>query len=281
MKLYVLIILFITINPANLVVFSYNRPLQLYSFLESAEKNISGTDKCFILYRSDKAYANAYKEIESNFPSTIFIKQQNKNDFKPLLVNILNNIGPYVIFAVDDIIVRKRIDLNSDKQLLEKTKAYGFYYRLGKNITFCYPLNMQTAPPNLNLIKDNAFSFKISDGKGDWGYPNSVDMVLVRSKDVKNLFSKLNYKNPNNLEGKWSEYANYNQLGLCYEESAIVNFPLNIVGEYKNNRNAQSYSAELLLQKFNDDLKIDIEDAAAVVPCSPHMVYEPKFIPRD
>lgn len=279
-KLAACTLTFLTVQPADLIAFSYNRPLQLYALLESVENHISGAEQTTVLYRSDSKYEAAYKQVEQRFNNIKFVKQQNKNDFKALLLNILNRSSSFVVFAVDDIVVRRNIDLANDAKVLTETGAYGFYYRLGRNITHCYALYAKTPPPTLNQIQNNIYSFKLSEGKGDWNYPNSVDMTLVRKSDIMHLFEKLNYRTPSSLEGEWAGYADYSRNGLCYNESAMVNFPLNIVGEYKGNRNAKSYTIEQLLEKFNSGLKLDIVDASSFVPVSPHMEHNLKFIPR-
>ncbi len=60
----------ISCAPINLVVYSYNRPLLLYSFLESFVKNVSGCSRVSVIYRaSSKAYDKAYDEVKLDFPS--------------------------------------------------------------------------------------------------------------------------------------------------------------------------------------------------------------------
>ena len=44
-------------NNVDIIIFSYDRPLQLYAFLESIDQYCVGVGKCFVLYRaSDKDY---------------------------------------------------------------------------------------------------------------------------------------------------------------------------------------------------------------------------------
>lgn len=271
----------LNLSAATEIVFSFNRPIQLYAFLESSEKNVTGIDKTYVLYRTDGPYADAYKQVEERFKDVVFVKQQNKNDFKSLLMNILNTVGEFVIFGTDDIVVRDQINLTLGEHLLQKTGAYGFYYRLGKNITKCYPLGgIKTPPPAMKQVANNVYQFSLSAGSGDWNYPNTVDMMLVRTKDIKSLFATLNFRAPNSLEGEWAGHANYNAIGLCPEVSAAVNFPINIVQTEWPNPTSKSHSPEMMLQKFKDGFKIDIVDASAFLPESPHTPYHPKFITR-
>ncbi len=55
-------------DKADLLIFSYNRPLQLYSLLESTEKYISNLNCIHVLYRaSDEKYASYYDDVKKKF----------------------------------------------------------------------------------------------------------------------------------------------------------------------------------------------------------------------
>mgnify|MGYP006298258053 CR=1 FL=1 len=136
----------------DLIIFSYNRPLQLYALLESVEKNVVGLSHSFVIYRADEPYKDAYNQVKKKFASVEFLAQgsQPKTDFKPLTLRALEaSSSNYVVFAVDDIVVKASIDLNECVRLLEQSRAYGFYLRLGLNLTQCYPYNnrAQALPP--------------------------------------------------------------------------------------------------------------------------------------
>ncbi len=57
---------------ADLLIFSYNRPLQLYALLESIEKHMTGTDQLFVLYRADPSFQAAYEKLKNRFPKVIW-----------------------------------------------------------------------------------------------------------------------------------------------------------------------------------------------------------------
>ena len=282
MKFLILIFCVVVFNifTADLIIFSYNRPLQLYSYLESIENNVTGLEKIIVIFRTDQEYEAAYKQVKLKFTNIIYQKQVYSQDFKPLLNQAINNAGKYIIFGVDDIIVRDKINLESCQKMLESTKAYGFYFRLGKNINYCYNLNCPAIQPKLNLINENTYLFSFSEGSGDWAYPNSLDMVLLRTSSVKGIFLNLNYSSPNQLESAWSSMSNKKQNGLCPKISAIVNLPLNIVSDFKN-KHLNSYRSKDFLKKFNEGYKLDIADISNQIPNSPHMNYIPKFIRKE
>ena len=86
--------------------------------------------------------------------------------------------SPYIIFAVDDMIVKNPVDLEECAELLEKTGAYGYYLRLGSHVDYSYMGRApQKIPPSWE-IKKGIFAWQFKQGEHDWKYPCSVDMSL-------------------------------------------------------------------------------------------------------
>jgi hypothetical protein len=129
----------------DIIIFSYNRPMQLYALLESIEWYVTWIGEIIVIYRADNAdYGCAYEKVYERFTDVIPYAQGTKpeQDFKALTQHaFFSSPSDYMMFAVDDIIVKDVIDLSECVQLLEETEAFGFYLRLGKNTTFCYPTN--------------------------------------------------------------------------------------------------------------------------------------------
>jgi len=274
-------------NKVDLVIFSYDRPLQLYALLESTERFVSGLDTIHVIYRiSAPEYEAAYDQVRQAFP-TVFMNRQGNNphsDFKSLTLEaVFISPNNYVIFAVDDIIVTGPIDLAVCTAALETHNAYGFYFRLGRNTTRCYTLNVHQGVPPLEDIEPNIQAWWFNDGHADWSYPNTLDFVMYRKCDIEHNFMSLNYENPNTLELHWSYTAKNGPVcerrGLCYEHSKIVNIPLNRVG-WVNSKNMNFASASQFLKMFNDGLKIDINPLFEINNTAAHMEYCPTFIPR-
>jgi len=273
---------------ADLVAFSYNRPIQLYALLESIECYVTGLNQVHVIYRStDQDYETAYQEVKKSFPSVIFHKQgiHPRKDFKPLTLKAtFESPSKYILFAVDDIIVKDFIDIKKSIKLLEKTKAYGFYFRLGQNLNWCYTLNKPQANPKFIHIQNDVYAWHIKSGQHDWGYPNTVDMTLYRKKDVELDLRAMNYYAPNPLEGQWSGRAykirRENKMGLCYNTTKIVNLPLNRVQDVYKNRHMGTLDTKELLDIFNQGEKIDIASLFKIQNKSAHMDYEPTFIKR-
>ncbi len=292
MKKFILFLCFIVnvidAQKADLVVFSYNRPMQLYTLLESVHKYMTGIEEMHVIYRaSNERFAEAYEEVADSYSDIYFVRQDNRNpkeNFKPLTLQAtFNSPSDYIIFAVDDIIVKDYVDLSECIDLLEQTNAYGFYLRLGLNLTECYMLRTRQPLPQLAKVNDDVYAWRLGQGRHDWGYPNTVDMTLYRKKDIAYDLNSLNYTAPNVLEGCWAGRAGVirGRYGLCFGLSKIVNIPLNRVqNDYANNRFMHSYSPQELLELFERGLKNDIESLFKIKNKGAHAEYNLTFVER-
>ena len=272
---------------ADLIIFSYDRALQLYALLESVEKYVTGLDQVSLIYRcSNDLHYLAYQEVLKRFSTLNIraIKQSNepRKDFKPLLLQELHfGSSKYLLMAVDDIIITDNIDLNKCIKILEKDKnIFGFYLRLGENITHA-DANKKTPKPV--FIKNNdTIIWSMKKAKGDWGYSNSVDFVLYRKQDIISQFIELEFSSPNTLEARWHSKFRKNRLnlGIAFQESKLINIPANLVQEDWHNHIVDSYTAERLLDIFNQGLKIDIDQFKKIKPWYLHMDLYYKFVER-
>ena len=279
----------LTSNPhaPDLIIFSFDRPLQLYCLLESLETYTSNLGNIVVLGRaSDRSFKEAYDQVYERFTYVHFMWQGNepKKDFKPLLMHCLNAApNSYIIFATDDIVVTEHINFSCCTQALEQYHAYGFYVRLGLNITEHYQQNnAQLVLPTFTNIDDNVLQFVFNEGSGPWAYPHSVDMVIFRKKDVQNAFATLQFSSPNTLESRWQRIADRTVKGLCFTHSKIINLPMNLVQQdYGNNKYENSFSPPELLQLWNKGFKINITDLLHINNHACHIPYIPTFIARN
>lgn len=267
----------------DMIVFSFDRPLQLYAALESIDRYVTGYRSLKVIYRaSDDRFSEAYRSLKTTFPKVQFIQQsQNpRKDFKPLLTRTLSeSSSEYIIFGVDDMIIKDYVDLNLCRQMLEKTGAYGFYLRFGRHIHQCYMMQKPQAVPMSVSLSQGIYAWDLRKGECDWRCVNSMDMTLYRKKDIQTLFSEMKYKNPNSLEVNWSQHPPECPIGLYFEQSKMVNIPLNLV-HLSDCPHMNYMTTEELLVKFNQGFKIDIEPFYQIENPSPHCDYIPEFIPR-
>lgn len=272
------------LEKADLLVFSYDRPIQLYAFLESLQRYLTNVSFISVIYRaSDERYVEAYQEVQKAFPSAHWMCQSEHphKDFKPLVLDaIKHSPSPYLIFAVDDIVIKDFVDLSQCIQMLEKTKAYGFYLRLGLHVNYCYMADApQKIPPYLPL-ESGILAWNFSLAERDWAFANTLDMALYRKGDLLPLLEKISYKHPDRLEQSWASHRKgAHSIGLCFESSKIVNLPLNIVNP-SDCRHSGSMTTEELLVKWKEGMKIDIDPLFQVQNLSPHIDYTPTFVRR-
>lgn len=272
---------------ADLIIYSFDRPLQLYALLESVEKYVTGLGTIQVIYRaSDDAFAQAYQHVQADFSGVEFTQQgaNPRSDFKPLSVQALaQSPHAYVLFAVDDIIVIDHIDCSACIEAMEKYNAYGFYLRLGKNLTECYSMNRAQRLPPLQEQEPGLWQWCFAQGEHDWNYPHTVDMTLYRKKDVDSYFRQMQYTAPNSLEAAWACRAGsiMQRTGLCYSRTKIVNVPLNSVQLDWTNRNMEFMTSKQLLDIFNQGKKIDIVPLHQINNMSAHMAYVPTFIQKE
>ena len=273
---------------ADIIIFSYDRPLQLYALLESLVLHATDINSITTVYRtSNESYDAAFNYVASQFPQVTFLHQHSIHDFKVLTLQALeSSSSDYVVFAVDDNIVKDTIQLNECITWLEQTDAYGFYLKLGTHLDYCYTENTPQAVPPHEKVHNTICSWEFESGEKDWHYPNTVDMTLYRKKDLLNIMQQLDYTNPNLLEGKWAAWWIMHKApsprGLFYKNSKILNIPLNKVQTINIlNRDMNLYTPEELLEKFENGYKIDIAPLYQMKNKAVHTEYEPTFIKRS
>ncbi|BDC34785.1 hypothetical protein Noda2021_07430 [Candidatus Dependentiae bacterium Noda2021] len=273
-------------DKADMIIFSFDRPLQLYALLESVKTNVSGVDTVTVVYRtSSDEFDYAYKLIHDSFKEARFVKQgtQPREDFKPLTLAAINNSpNKYVIFAVDDNIVKDHVDLDYCIHAMKKHHAYGVYLRLGFNTDFCYTMNQAQSIPVHYPLESGLYAWQFCNGTCDWGYPNTVDLTLFKKSDIINTLESLSFYSPNVLENAWAATSASvaTRIGLFFAQSKIVNLPLNIVQQDWHNRNQQELLPEDQLALFFENKKIDLTPLHQIENKSPHMEYCPTFVDR-
>jgi hypothetical protein len=246
---------------ADIVLFSSNRPLQLYASLESIQRYITGFEHLTVLYHAtDESFAAGYEKVKDAFPIARFVAQ-GQGDFKPKLEKtVFDSPSAYVLFGTDDLIIKDFVDLKLCMDQMEKTGAYGFYLRFGRHIN-------QSAIPPSQLLSGGIYAWDIEMGEAGWGLARSLGMTLFKKEEIKKVLSQSKYKNPNGLELCWAKEVPQKALGLYFERSKMVN-----ISNYLN--------AEDLLVKFNQGLKMDIEPLYKVENNSPYLDYIPEFVLR-
>jgi glycosyltransferase involved in cell wall biosynthesis len=271
---------------SDIVVFSLDRPMQLYACLESIRRYVVGFDRITVIYRySDDEFAKAYQQVQAAFPKVSFIKQApgHQKDFKPLmLASIYGHPAEYITFVADDIVVKDHIDFKECIRAMKKTGAHGFYLRLGKNIDYCYRENCTESPPESIPVEKGIYAWQFEMGGHDWAVPCSMDMTLYKKGDIHDDLAAFGYISPNTLELAWTNTIDRRKVGLYFTESKVVNIPLNMVN-VSSNRHMESteYDTRSLLALFRDGMKMDINGLFRINNRSVHIEHEPAFKRRS
>lgn len=271
---------------ADVIAFSYDRPLQLYAFLESACKHLLHVNQIHVLYlASSDRMEEGYKQVKQAYPNVSFIQQnyqKRRKDFKPKLMSILSSTkASYVAFAVDDIIVKNPVDLKSCIESMQTTGAYGFYLKMGSHINYSYLLDKQMDLPHMISVGKDQFAWQFCSGSIDWNYPNTLDMTLYSKNQLIEDFNSLSFNNPNELEANWNEIADLQKTGLFFANSNVINIPLNLVRENDWDTKNMAVDVEELLQIFMEGKKIDISDVEGFQNNTVHMEFDFDFIERN
>ena len=269
---------------ADLIIFSYHRPMQLHAVLSSVQKYISNLNQIYVLYRTDnQEYETAYQEVQELFSQVKFVKQgpDPRADFKPLLLQcFFGSTAEYLIFGVDDDIVKDFVDIDECIAAMEESGAQGLYLRLGKNIVRQYGQDLQLKVPPHVPVREDIYKFQFKDGIGDWCYPNNVDMTLYKKSDIATFLRNASYSSPNTLESTWSGLADVNKFGLFFSSSKQFTLPMNIVQQDWVIAHENLFTAAELLVKWQEGLTMDIEQFYKVPNDCAFMGYEPAFIAR-
>lgn len=273
---------------ADFVVFSYDRPLQLFALLESAHLYIDGLGQTTVIYRvSNDAFEKAYQEVARSFGDVIFLKQgaQPVQDFKPLTLHaVFDAPNDYILFAVDDDIIKDFIDIAQDIARLEHYGAYAVFYKLGLNLSYCYPAAHAQRVPVHERLEADLYAWRFCDGEYDWHYPHTVDMTLYRKKGIEHDLRNMSYHSPSTFEGQWDLRSHaasiMNKKSLFFELSKMVNVPINRVQNEAPNGNMNLLSPQELLDLFNQGLKMDIVPFFRIMNNGAHTEYVPMFVGR-
>src|SRR3990167_4271248 len=286
------------VNKIDFVFYSYDRPLQLYACLESTEKYLTERGEAYCIVRtSQKKYEQQYKKVEESFKWCKFLKEGSgpRDSFEFLtMLTICGSPNRFFFFGVDDNIFTDFIDTKIITSKLDETNSFGFFLRLGKNITKCYSEKINTPVPINKELSGNVFSWEFKNGKGDWNFPINTDVTIYKKENViRGLVKTLSYCTFNHWEGLWANewanlsnkslWINVNPEGLFFEKSKVINLNLNNVKDEKNEKQYTNYwrerlshlSADFLYNKFEDGFKIDINRFFQFNNDAPHVEVEP------
>lgn len=269
---------------ADLIIFSYDRPLHLYAVIESIKRYMTGINSISVIYRaSNTRFFNAYDNISKFYKDVTFIKQSNwpESDFKSLAIQTIFQTSieasQYVIFSADDILVNAPIDVSDCIQTLKNTGAYCFALKLGCRTSYCCEKSISARIPHYVQVTDDAIGWQINEDRGDWTQVNCIEMNLYRKVDLHRALFSIDFKHTLDLAENWAEEtkpflrSKRERVGICFDHSKIINIPIS-----DNTYNKHLYSSQKLLELYENGFKLDISK----LENRSHLDYIPKFVRR-
>jgi hypothetical protein len=251
----------------NVIIFSKDRAMQLDLLLQSILLNFNIEDyKLNILYKaSNDEYNRGYNMIRDLYPQFTYKKEES---FKEDLLSLFND-SKYTTFLTDDDIIYQSFKLNNDElhNIFMLTEANCFSLRLGLNTKHCYTMQRLNDLKNFkthNFYYDTdliepVISWKVGDSTNDYAYPMSVDGHIFKTDYIKSLCEILEYTNPNLFEAMLSNFSRNEMIISSYQNSKLVNSPINRVQNTFHNLSGikYKYSVEDLNEMFLDDVSFD------------------------
>ena len=259
------------------IIFSKNRPLQLDLCLKSIKQNFPQSTQNIVIHNNSVEFGKAHLQQKKEHPDVEFW-QQTESLFCDVWDAVNEAKNDYVCFFVDDCIVYNKLFLEKiNLDNLEKGVVSCISLRLGINI--CERSHDGHVFPD----KPTTYGFSECGGwmivnRTDnlygsyWSYNLSVDGHIFKKSDMKDMVFELwkisQFKNlkqtPNEFEGALQRFWTITPAAIvCPSQSAVVNSPNNKTQDSHNdNRSGDvyDYDENVLLQKYEDGARINIED---------------------
>lgn len=250
----------------EIIIFSFNRALQLDALLDSIQKNWVNTEyRLTVLYNTSSSnFQKGYQILQQNYPQYTFIKETSgrkvypiknyfslfnlkkiikyehcryeKSNFRDLLIEIVTKSScKQIMFLTDDSIFIRKIELNDEilEWINQDPNQNSFSLRLGKSIN---TPQKQLPPPIRNIISWNYSDY---DKSNNWGYRFSVDGHIYSKRLMIKLIKNIIFNNPSTLEAHLHNYAHTHNLlnkGKTGTNPYLLSYPINMVQTIVNNK---------------------------------------------
>lgn len=254
-------------NKLHIVIFSYNRALQLDLTLRSIFENLHGSEKeVSVLYHYSSSHKGSYKQLVSEWGHTVdFIYRKANRNFRmnvfPFFFKYYRNIFRYAKYKklresdykfksqLESIIASSDAELtmfNTDDTIIYKThiiegKIFDIIRDNPTNASYrMYVGSNQMDFPVEIRSSNNLYNWNYLDPQmyRHWAYPFAVDATIYNTHALLKIIKPVLYNTPSNLEGFVCEYCRRSGT-LCDGYSPItsvaVGLPLNKVQTENNN----------------------------------------------
>jgi SAM-dependent methyltransferase len=261
------------------IVFSKDRPLQLDATLSSLRNHCRDFEKLDVrvIYKAtDDRFRAAYKDVAQAHSVRLIEETDFRADTRAAAAG-----AEHILFIVDDcLFVREFSADDCVRDMAEHADVLGVSLRLGTNTVECYPVNRTQALPVFTALASGSLAFDWTDAEFDFGYPLEVSSSIFRGCDVLPLLEALPYTSPNTLEELLARNAGQFRATrpklICFKTSVAFCVPLNRVQSLFANRcsDAVETSPSVLLERFEQNMRVDVERMNGFVPRACHQEVE-------
>lgn len=243
--------------PLNIVVFSKDRAMQLDLFIRSFNRFVARSDRCTVqvIYTySNETFRHGYERLIAR--SAPNIRFHLEGDFKADVLRCVDPACPHTVFFVDDNVFKRPFDFHDGQMDLfnRSPDTLCRSLRLHPRLTYCHPMQKDLTPPE--FMDQNVFSWKEQDG--DYGYPMSLDGHIFRTGQIREMLERFDYANPNTLESLLAKSPLSAPKMVCYDDSVILNIPMNRVQNVFDNVHG-AVDAVGLNEQFLSGKMLDLE----------------------
>ena len=239
-------------NMITCIIFTKDRACQLELLLRTLKIRVDTSDinfKIIIDNCSDNDFENGYKRLieRTSIPNLSWIHRKDR-PFKDIILEHAHE--ECLMFLVDDVCFVEDFSTKSQEfqTFFRNGRILTLSLRLSPAITYCYAYGAKADQPKLN---NNIWEWK--GGQGDWGVPTSIDGNIFKTRDIIEGLKTIKFLNPNELEGYLDIYAKTKLIeipyALCFPKQKLVNFPLNKVQTFLNNK-SQNISPKMLNENY-------------------------------
>ena len=274
-----------SVHPAEGIVFSKDRALQLHALLSSyLEKVVSPVPLHILYHTSTPAHQRAYEEVMEIFSDKFsFIKQSSNNSFQDNLITLLGYVlAQKIFFLVDDVLFIESFDV-SDFARFDTDKIVPSL-RMGLNLKKCYTIQKEQPLPELmscSGCEEDKIFWRWNQGVYDWSYPLSVDGHFYSTQEIIAMTRLINFSAPNTYEDQLQKFHRFFliRMGVGYRTSKIVNIPCNKVQKENKNICGNTHQ-DFLLEQWLKGYQMDYRSLYGFSNTSAHQEITFEFIKR-
>ena len=267
-------------SPAEAIVFSRDRPMQLAALLASLREKVTPQITVRILYRaSTEAFERGYDLVFSMFTGLV---PRRETSFRDDLLSILEEVrSARMFFLVDDDLFTESVDLGvvAAGDPLDTV----FSLRLGRGVVTFPGWGNPVEEPCFDKHPDfpGMLAWKWGESKVGWAYPLSVDGHVFSTQEIRALAASVGFAAPNSFEGNLQTFNERfaQRWGICFEKSALLNIPANRV-QTEWETPAGDVSVEYLLNRWLEGDAIDHRQFYGFQNTSTHMLLDLPIVSR-